>query len=287
MKAADTKAKLMLILSMSIFGTIGIFRRYIPLDSATLAMLRGFIGAAMLILIMTLTKQKLSFEKIKKNLIKLCVSGAMIGLNWILLFEAYNFTTVAVATLCYYMSPIIVIMVSPLLLREKLTKKKIGCVIMALAGMVLISGVLKGGGIQNYKGVLFGLGAAMFYAGLVIMNKKITDIDPYSKTVIQLAAAAVVILPYVLKVRGYAGVEITPFVIGMILFVGIVHTGFGYTLYFASLDKLPGQTVAIFGYIDPVIAVLLSAFLLKEPMGIAEAIGMILILAATFISDRE
>lgn len=281
-----SKDKLFLILSMVIWGSIGIFRRYIPLGSAPLAMARGVIGTVFLLVLLMIKGQKVSMEAVKQNGILLLLSGAFIGINWILLFEAYNYTTVAIATLCYYMAPILVILVSPILLREHLSRKKIICVIIALIGMICISGILDSGeGTGEIKGILFGLGAALFYASVVLMNKRIHDISAYDKTIVQMGGAALVLLPYVLFTGQLKGEALDGMAIAMILVVGIVHTGIAYALYFGSMDRIPAQTVALFSYIDPVVAILLSAFLLSEKMGIYEIIGTVCVLGATICSE--
>lgn len=281
------KSKFSLILSMFIFGTIGIFRRYVPLPSSMLAMARGAIGVVFLLIFMAAKKEKLNLREIKDKILLLCISGVFIGFNWILLFEAYNYTTVATATLCYYMAPVFVIMASPFLFKEKLTLKKIICVIVALAGMVLVSGVIKTGfsGAGEFKGVLLGLGAAVLYATVVLMNKKTAGVPAYTKTVIQLGSAAIVLLPYTLLTENFAELTFEPLTIIMLLVVGVVHTGWSYALYFGSMDNLKAQTVAIFSYIDPVVAIILSALILNEEMSIFGVIGAVLVLGSTMISE--
>ncbi len=281
------KSKLSLILSMFIFGTIGIFRRYIPLPSSLLALARGAIGVAFLLIFMAFKKEKLNFKEIENKLLILCVSGVAIGFNWILLFEAYNYTTVATATLCYYMAPVFVIIASPFLFKEKLTIKKIICVIVALVGMVLVSGVIEAGfsGVSELKGVLLGIGAAALYSSVVMMNKKTAGVPIYSKTVIQLGSAAIVLLPYTLLTENIAELTFEPLTIIMLLIVGIVHTGLAYALYFGSMDNLKAQTIAIFSYIDPVIAIILSALVLNEKMSVFGVIGAVLVLGSTLISE--
>jgi len=283
------KAKLELIASMFIFGTIGIFVRHIPLPSSMIALVRGFVGAFFVLLFVYLKKSKLDKTAIKKNFVMLALSGAFIGINWILLFESYNYTTVATATLCYYMQPIFVILASPILLKEKLTLKKVVCVAVALIGMVFVSGVLQTGipALSEAKGILYGLGAACFYATVVLMNKKITDISAYDKTIMQLGMGAIVLSPYVMLTQdfGAATVSMTPSLWLLLLFVGLVHTGVAYALYFDSMKDLKAQTLAIFSYIDPIVAIILSALLLKESMGLYGVIGAVLVLGSTFISE--
>lgn len=286
-KNTEQRALFSLIFSMVIFGTIGIFRKHIELSSGVLAMARGFIGAAFLLLIIALKREHLSKAAIKKNLWLLILSGACIGFNWILLFEAYRYTTVATATLCYYLAPIFVLMASPLILKERLSGRKVMCVLVALAGMVFVSGVLQVGftGQAELKGVLFGLGAAVFYASVILMNKKITDISAYDKTIVQLVCAATVLVPYVLLTGELAVAEWSGSGFVLVLVVGILHTGVTYALYFGSMAHLKAQTVAIFSYIDPIVAILLSAVLLQEKMDGLTILGTVMILGAAVYSE--
>ena len=278
---------LQLTLSMFIFGTIGVFRRYIPLPSSMVAMTRGIMGMVFLLLVLKIRRVKLNRAEIKKKLPLLCASAAAMGVNWILLFEAYNYTSVATATLCYYLAPMFVIVASPILLKEKLSAKKLICVGVALLGMVFVSGVLQTGisGASELTGILLGLGAAAFYASVVLMNKFLGNVPAYDRTIVQLGVAGVVILPYVLLTENIAAMQFTPLVIGMLAIVCILHTGIAYMLYFGSLMHIKGQTAAILSYIDPVVAILLSALLLKENMGLLGGIGAVLVLGAAVISE--
>ena len=279
-------ARTKLILAMTIFGTIGIFVKYIPLPSSVIACVRGFVGVAFLLLMTFIKKTNISFKDIKKNLLLLVISGAFIGINWILLFEAYRYTTVATATLCYYMAPIFLTLASPFILKEKLTLKKGLCVFTALIGMIFVSGIVGTGSLQiNVPGILCGVGAAFFYACVILLNKHIKDISSYDMTMTQLFVAAVVILPYTLLTADISTVTLDAKAIICLFVVGIVHTGFAYMIYFSSIGSLKAQTVAIFSYIDPVIAIILSALLLKEKMGLFGFIGAVLILGSTLLSE--
>lgn len=283
------KAKSELAASMVIFGTIGIFVRHIPLPSSFIAVVRGFLGAGFVFLFLCLKKQKPDTAAIRRNLLLLVLSGACIGVNWILLFESYQYTTVATATLCYYMQPIFVILASPIFLKEKLTLRKILCVAAALLGMVFVSGVLQTGipAPSEARGILYGLGAAVFYAVVILMNQGIKNISAYDKTMLQLGTGAAVLLPYVLLTEsvGEITAAMTAPVLAFLLIVALVHTGVAYVLYFSSMGQLKAQTIAIFSYIDPIIAIVLSALLLKENIGIFGIIGAILVLGATFTSE--
>ena len=283
----ESSARMSLILAMIIFGTIGIFRKYIPLSSGIVAWVRGVLGVAFLLIFIKMKKINMDWNSIRAHLKILLISGGLIGMNWVLLFESYRYTSVAVATLCYYMAPIFVMTVSPFVLKEKMTVKKAVCVFVALLGMVFVSGVLDGGisDLSELKGILFGLGAAAFYATVIMMNQKLKKVPTYDKTIMQLGTAAVILIPYILLVEDLATVTLTPLIIIMLIIVGVVHTGIAYALYFGSMNELRAQTVALFGYIDPIVAIILSALFLKEPMTVYSAIGAVLVLGATMIRE--
>lgn len=283
----ENKAKSMMILAMLIFGTIGIFVRYIPLPSSVIAVGRGIIGTAFLFLFIKGKGIPISWPDIRQNLLLLCLSGAALCGNWTFLFEAYRYTSIATATLCYYMAPIIVILVSPIFLKEKLTARKLLCVLTALAGMVLVSGIGQEGGSANMTGVFFGLCAACCYASIVIFNKKIKPMAAYDKTIVQLGLGALLLMPYVLLTENVAALDASPFSLAMFLVVGIVHTGFAYVFYFGSMQSLKAQTIALFSYLDPIFAILLSAVVLGEPLGITSIIGAVLVLGSTLVSELK
>lgn len=286
MQAAEKQrsALLGLIFSMTLFGTIGLFVRWIPLPSATVALVRGVVGTVFLVVWMYLKGVKPEKTVVKKNVALLCISGAAIGFNWILLFEAYRYTTVSTATLCYYMAPVLVMLASPLICREKLTVQRVLCVLAAVFGVALVSGVGVEGSVEGQgRGVLLGLSAAVLYASVILLNKRIEGLDAAPRTMLQLGAAAVVLLPYVL-ITGVtdpaADAGSLPLTLGLLAVVSVLHTGFAYMLYFGSIQTLSVQTAAMLSYIDPVVAILLSALFLREPMSLLQALGAVLVLGA-------
>ena len=309
----DRRSLGMFIASMLIFGTIGVFRRFIPLPSALLAFARGILGGLFLWLFVKLrddfrrtpsvsagprdpaSRRSANRAQSQKGdgerpapgvMLRLVITGAMIGINWMLLFEAYNYTTVAVATLCYYMQPTIVILLSPFVFRERLTGKKALCAAVSIAGMVLVSGVIGSGGQSvNMRGIALGLGAAFFYAAVVIMNKKTPGTDPYQRTTIMLLSAGIVMLPYLFLTDGFSGAGFTPTSILLLLVLGVFHTGIAYAMYFGSMDGLHVQTIAVFSYIDPVSALLFSALLLREPVSALNIVGAVMIIGSAIISE--
>lgn len=278
---------LQFITAMLIFGTIGIFRKYIPLSSGMLAFTRGLLGCVFLLFFIIIKNGRKVQLPDKRNLILLAVTGALIGLNWIFLFESYRYTTVTVATMCYYMQPTIVILLSPLVFKEKLTVKKLSCAIAAIVGMFFISGMMEGSGIGagDTIGILCGLCAAAFYASVIILNKKIHVDDAYQKTMIQLGAAALVLLPYLIATEDFAALALNFQSVIMVLIVGIVHTGIAYVMYFGSMKALKSQSIAVLSYIDPVFALLLSALVLQEKLTVFGIAGAVLIIGSALVSE--
>lgn len=281
-----TRSKLTFLSAMGIFGTIGIFVKYIPLSSALISFFRGTLGVAFLSALMLLTKKKPDLQAIKRNWLVLVVSGAAIGVNWILLFESYRYTSVATATVCYYLAPLFLLLASPLL-GEKLTPKKLLCIGIALIGLVFVSGVIEGGlpGTSETKGIAFGVGAALLYATVMLLNKKLSPIPAYDKTVLQLGSAVLVLLPYLLLAQGFVLPKMTGAQWLLLCLVGIVHTGIAYAMYFGSMKDLSAKTMAIFSYLDPLIAVILSALVLHETMTLWSIIGTVLILGSALYSE--
>ena len=279
------KDKAKLIISMLAFGTVGLFVKGINMPSSIIALVRGGIATLFLFVFSRLRKSPLDTAAIKKNIAPLLISGCCIGFNWILLFEAYRYTTVAVATLCYYLAPVFVILVSPLILKERLTLRKGICVFTALLGMVFVSGVADSGGISGIRGILFGTGAAVLYACVMLINKKMPDIGGFDRTLVQLGSATAALLPYVLTTEWGNKLDLSAKGVVLLVILGVFHTGICYAMYFSSLKDLPAQTSAILSYIDPVSAIILSAILLNEKMTVFGIIGAVLLLGAMLCSE--
>ena len=285
-KTKRNQSLLMLTASMAIVGTVGLLRRYIPLSSAALAFARGLIGGLSLLGYTRLFRGGKRERIPGKKRWALMLNGVFLGINWMLLFEAFNHTTIAVATLCYYLQPTIVVLLSPLVFGEKLTAKKLGCAAAALLGMVLVSGVTDGGGAAGARGIAFGLGAAVFYSLVVILNKKIEGVDTYERTVIQLLSAAAAMAPYLLLTEGFSAIRFTPVTVLLVLAAGVVYTGLVYALYFGSMEALSAQTIAHLSYIDPVVALLVSALVLRESLSVRGILGAALILGAAMLGGN-
>lgn len=281
-----SKDKIQMILAMVIFGTIGIVRKYIPLPSSVIALSRGIIGTVFLLALHFCRKERFSKRALKRNLPLLLASGILLGGNWILLFEAYRFTSVSAATMAYYMAPVFVILASPLLLHEKITLRKGLCSLTAVVGMVLVSGILQSE-TSGFIGILLGLCAAVMYAAVIVLNKFIKDLSANERTIFQLAVSAIAILPYVICTENLSTLQIDTTTIALLITSGIVHTGIAYALYFGSMKTLPAQTIALFSYIDPITAVILSITVLNEEISLLSLLGVVLVIGSMLISELK
>ena len=277
--------RVMIIIAMATFGTLGPFVRNIAVSSGELAMYRAVMAAVLLSGYLAATKQPLKLKQIFRELPLLLISGMAMGINWILLFEAYKYTTVSVATLSYYFAPVIVTVICPILFHEKLTLKQIICFIMSTVGLVLITGIGEIGGGRDLIGILLGLGAAVFYAAVVLLNKFIKNVEGIHRTFLQFLAAVITLLPYVLMTSGVTLGSMNGIGWANLLIVGLIHTGVTYCMYFSSLKELPGQKAAILSYIDPLVAVLISVTVLGESMTVWQIVGGALILGFTLWNE--
>lgn len=281
-----TKARLMILAAMAAFGTLAPFVRNIPVSSGELALYRAILASCLIGIFLLATKQKIPFAKIKREIPLLLFSGMAMGVNWILLFEAYKYTTVSVATLSYYFAPVIVTVVCPILFREKLTPRQILCFVMSTLGIVMITGIgdLSGGG-RNIIGILFSLGAAVLYATVVLINKFIRNVDGIHRTFLQFLAVILILVPYVAVTGGVTLGGMNGLGWGCLLIVGLFHTGVTYCMYFSSLNEVTGQEAAILSYLDPLVAVLISVTVLGEQMTFWQIVGGVLILGFTLWNE--
>ncbi|MDN7240573.1 DMT family transporter [Planococcus sp. N028] len=282
------KSEIQFILSMIIFGTIGLFVRYIDLSSSETALLSSSIGCLFLTFVFLLMKKSIPWKLVKTNAVILLLSGIALGGNWIFLYKSYDYTTITNATLGYYFAPVFVMILSPIILKEQLPIKKIVCIGVAVVGMLLIVGNgLSTSGTGDFIGIFFGLVAAAFYAALMLLNKFIKDLAKLEITIIQLGTTALLLLPYVLFTEGLNILEVSGSSIPFILILGIVNTGIGFWLFFSGMQKLKGQSIAMLSYVDPFVAIAISWLILQEQMTVIQIIGGALLLGSTFVSENQ
>lgn len=279
------KYKLKYIVAVLIYGSIGYILHFVNLPSEIVVLARGVIGSLFIFIFLKITRRSIDLKAIKKNLKYLIISGVALGLNWVCLFASYRVGTVAVGSLCNYMAPIILVMLSPFLYNEKISFKKALCIAGALIGIILVSGILEINSEVNIVCVLLGLGAAVGFVLIIIYNRKLQDISVYDKVIVQLGISALTVLPYAIINNVGTKIVFDRQSLVLLIVLGIVHTGIAYCLYFGSINDIPTQTLAIFGYIEPVASVLSSALLLHEPISTFGIIGAILILLSACLSE--
>ncbi len=274
-----------MFITMCLFGLIGILAAGVELPSSVMVFFRGFIGSLFIILVMLLTRSRLSKEDIRSNLKMLLLSGLFLGLNWLALFEAYKHTTISLATLANYMAPVFVMIVSPFLLGERFTMTKLACVILSILGLAMASGVIQEGltGGSDVYGISLGLLAALCYCGMVMCNKRLGTIGACDRTLMQLSAATLIILLYCLVTVDIGSLSFTAEDIVRLIALGVITTGCTFLMYFGTMRYLPAQTTAIYGYMEPVVTLSLSALLLGEQLGVTGWIGALLILGSTLV----
>lgn len=280
------RARISLIASMVVFGSIGIFVKNIGLPSGEIALYRAVLAAILIGVLLLVTRQKIPFSKIKKEIPYLLLSGFAMGFNWILLFQSYKYTTVSVATLSYYFAPVIVTLACPVLFKEKMGLKQWICFIMSTIGIIIITGVGDlSKGANHIVGIAFGLGAAMLYATVILLNKYIKNVEGIHRTFLQFIAAIIVLVPYVFFTGGTHLADLSSTGWTSLIIVGLIHSGIAYYLYFSSLKELPGQKAAILSYIDPLVAVIASVTILGEPITLPQILGGVLILGFTLWNE--
>ena len=271
------------IFALLLFGSNGIVASLIHLSSYEIVLLRTLIGSLLLIAIFFIAREKLTFYKYKTQSVFLAISGIAMGTSWIFLYEAYDEIGVSLASLDYYCGPVIVMILSPILFGEKLTKIKVCSFLVVLVGIFLVNGTAFENGVSVW-GLACGLLSAVCYSLMVMFNKKAKDITGLENSMLQLFVAFLTVAIFVSIKQGYR-MEIDTQSIIPILVLGLLNTGIGCYFYFSSIGKLPVQTVAICGYLEPLSAVVFSVIFLKETMLPIQIIGAVLIIGGAMLGE--
>ena len=280
------REKLYFALSMIIFGAVGVFAKYIDMSSGKIALFLSLIGALFLLVVFVWTKQKVLWCRVKQNVAVLLIASVALSGNWIFLFQAFKETTIANAALSYYFAPVLVIMLAPLVLKERLSLKKAVCIGVALLGLffILQNGRMETTG-NHLLGIGYGLVAAGFYASLTLVNKFIRGLDGLENTLLQLGLAVAILYPFVLFTEGFNFSSITGDTVIWMLVLGILHGGVGFYLFFAGMRGLKGQSIAVLSYIDPLTSLLISVLVVGEKMTLQQLIGAVLLLGSIWIGE--
>lgn len=271
------------IASLLIFGTNGIVASYIVLKSYEIVFLRTSIGSFFLILLFALSKQKVQGWKHKGHLLYLAVSGIAMGSSWIFLFEAYIKIGVSIATLAYYCGPVIVMVLSPVIFGEKMTGCKLLGFLAVIMGMLCLSGQALSEGKASW-GLIYGLLSAVMYAVMVVFNKKAVSIRGLENSTVQLVASFLTVAVFMGLKQGFS-ISLTQENLIPVLILGVINTGLGCYLYFSSIGGLPVQTVSIFGYLEPLSALIFSSLILGERLDPVQWAGAALILGGAAFGE--
>ena len=280
-------ARLKLILATMVLGTIGFFAKQIPLPAHTIVLFRSGLAAAVIGVYFLLTRQKVRLPGTKRELCLLLLSGFCIAMNFLFLFEAYNWVPYSVATLCDYFAPVMVMILTPVIFREKLSVRQVVCFVMCTIGLLLLIGIGGTEGEISTRGVIIGLTGMLFYVPVLMINKAIQDVGALERSFLQFSVAAVVLgvlLPFG-ELPDFSNMQTISWL--YLCVIGIVHTGIAFCLYFSALPKLSGQEGALLSYIDPFVAVLVSVFILQEPISGMQVVGGVLLLGFTLISGNK
>ena len=273
------KAIFRYLFALSLYGTIGLFLHFIDYSSEFVVLCRGLLGSLFIFLVLCFRKEKVDFKAIKRNLPLLATSGIALGLNWVFLFAGYRYG-IAISSLCNYMAPIIVVIITSIFYKEKINIKQIICIVIAFVGMTLLIGLFNNNVKTDPRCVIYGLLAAVGFVVLVLCNRRLKDINQLERTITQLIFSAAVVLPYVYFNNGFP----TQFNLRstiLVLILGILHTGVAYIFYFSSINVLPAQSIAVLGYLEPVLNLLIGGLILHEKIGVSGVLGAILIILAS------
>ena len=279
------KFYLMFVAAMLIFGSNGVFASMLEMSGAQLVLLRTLIGGAVLLMIILISRSRTPKEVLLREKWRLLFAGVCLGANWALLFEAYNLMNVSLATLTYYTAPVLVLVLAPLVLKERQNGLAYLGMAVVIVGMLLVVGTDFGGGGVSATGLIVGLGSAVFYAMLMLVNKQISGVSGLNLTFIEIVIAAVILLPYVLATSGGVPLPTDARGIFALLFLCTVNTGFACWLYFSSMNRLPAKAVALMGYFDPVSALIFSAVFLDERLSGVQLAGAVLVLAGALVGQ--
>lgn len=279
------KFYLMFVAAMLIFGSNGVFASMLEMSGAQLVLLRTLIGGAVLLIIILISRSRTPKEVLLREKWRLLFAGVCLGANWALLFEAYNLMNVSLATLTYYTAPVLVLVLAPLVLKERQNGLAYLGMAVVIVGMLLVVGTDFGEGGVSATGLIVGLGSAVFYAILMLVNKQITGVSGLNLTFIEIVIAAVILLPYVFATSGGVPLPTDARGIFALLFLCTVNTGFACWLYFSSMNRLPAKAVALMGYFDPVSALIFSAVFLDERLSGLQLAGAVLVLAGALVGQ--
>ena len=271
------------LLALLLFGSNGVVASYISLTSYEIVFLRSLIGSILLISLFKLADNKIDLTKNKRHLLYLIISGVAMGVSWIFLYEAYQQIGVSIASLAYYCGPVIVMLLSPLLFKERFTLPKVGGFVAVLCGILLINTQAIHDG-KTPWGLFCGVMSAIMYAFMVIFNKKAHSITGMKNAMLQLITSFLTVAVFLGFRQGFI-IHVSRSDWIPILILGLLNTGIGCYLYFSSIANLPVQSVAVCGYLEPLSAIAFSVLLLKEILQPIQMLGAVLVIGGSIFAE--
>lgn len=270
------------ILSLILFGSNGIIAGFISLPSTEIVFWRTMIGSILLVLIYIMKEKKCYIKINNKDVLYVTLSGISMGISWIFLYEAYNLIGVSLSSLAYYCGPVIVMVLSPLLFGEKLTIFNIIGFQAVILGAILVNGDISKN--VNNIGVIYGGISAVAHAFMVIFSKKSKMKNGIENAMIQLVFSFFTVVIY-FGITEQFSLKMTLSDLFWIVILGVFNTGVGCYLYFSSISKLSVKTVSVFGYIEPLSAVLLAVMIIGERMSVIQIIGTFTLIVGMLFAE--
>ncbi len=275
--------RMKLALVMLIWGSLGVFTRFIPLSALNLAYLRAFIALPVLFAAM---KMKKAAKAEWRLLIPYVISGVLLGFGWLTLFYGFKHTSISSAVIIYNMSPVYVMILAPLVLKERISKIHIAVILFSILGLFLIVGhnVSEGYG---YMGMALSAVSGMLYATIVLINRKVkARVDNQTATFVQILAAMVVLLPFVLMDGSiFTIVQMDTMAVICTILLGVLHTGVAYTLYFSVYTHMKSVEIVSYSFLEPLFGILFSVIFVGETLTFPQIVGGVLILGSTYIGE--
>lgn len=274
---------LLFLIATIIFGTNGLISRFINVSSFFLVACRGIIASIFIYLVLRLQKKRINWDSIKANRNRLLLSGLSLGFMWIFLYTGYLYS-VSITCLLNNMAPIFVVIISTIIYKERLNTKQIICIIFVLFGVLMVSGIFENKLVASIYSFIFGFLSLVFFCINILINKKMKNIEPIDRTLVQMFLSFLVsIIVTIFTSQIPSQIDTTSVV--LIILLGIFNTGLAYVLYYDAISNLPAYKIAIIGYLEPVISIILSVCILHENMTVFSVIGSIIIIVSTCISE--
>jgi len=277
-----------LIITAGLFwGSMGLFVRHLNalgFTSIQVACLR-LVTAGIIFALILLIKEPAGF-KIKARDIPLFLA---LGLVSILFFTCCYFTairlmTMSTAAILLYTSPIWVMVLSVIFLKEKITSRKVTALILAFAGCVLVSGF---GGKVTLPGILAGLGSGLGYGLYSIFGtfalRKYKPLTVTCYTFLIAGAGSVFVSNPDDLFSKIANAGPLPALAGFVLLTAVVTAVIPFLLYTIGLNKTTASKAAVLATVEPAAATLFGFFVMKESLGLIAVSGIILVFAAIIV----